>query len=136
MPVSRRHLTSSSHSTSDLAVAPVPVGEPLHPRHQARPLVSSEAFPVTGPRALPFAKVSGVAAMIDPLTWSQLQDTAVSGAERLPGRAGCFFATAIEGRFPSDVDALVRRLEDIRARNLTAQPRPRDQSRGIELGGR
>ena len=84
--------------SSDLAVAPVPVGEPLHPRHQARPLVSSEAFPVTGPRALPFAKVSGVAAMIDPVTWSQLQVTAVSGAERLPGRAGCFFATATEGR--------------------------------------
>jgi hypothetical protein len=38
--------------------------------------------------------------------------------------------------FPSDVDALVRRLDDIRARNLAAQTRPRDQSRGIELGGR
>ena len=38
--------------------------------------------------------------------------------------------------FPSDIDALVRRLDDIRARNLAAQTRPRDQSRGIELGGR
>jgi len=38
--------------------------------------------------------------------------------------------------FPSDVEALVRRLEDIRARSLAAQPRPRDRSRGIELGGR
>ena len=38
--------------------------------------------------------------------------------------------------FPSDVEALVRRLEDIRARSLAAQPRPRNRSRGIELGGR
>ena len=38
--------------------------------------------------------------------------------------------------FPSDVDALVERLEDIRARGLAAQPRPRDRSRGLELGGR
>jgi integrase len=38
--------------------------------------------------------------------------------------------------FPSDVDDLVRRLTDIRARSLAAQPRPRDRSRGIELGGR
>jgi hypothetical protein len=38
--------------------------------------------------------------------------------------------------FPSDVDDLVRRLDDIRARNLAAHTRPRDQSRGIELGGR
>jgi integrase len=36
--------------------------------------------------------------------------------------------------FPSDVDDLVRRLDDIQARNLAAPPRPRDQSRGIELG--
>jgi integrase len=38
--------------------------------------------------------------------------------------------------FPSDVDDLVRRLDDIRARSLAAPPRPRDRSRGIELGGR
>lgn len=38
--------------------------------------------------------------------------------------------------FPSDIEALARRLEDIRTRNLAAQPRPRNQSRGIELGGR
>ena len=38
--------------------------------------------------------------------------------------------------FPSDVEALIGRLEDIRARNLAAQPRPKDRSRGIELGGR
>jgi len=38
--------------------------------------------------------------------------------------------------FPSDVDALIRWLDDIRARNLAAHTRPRDQSRGIELGGR
>ena len=38
--------------------------------------------------------------------------------------------------FPSDVDDLVRRLDDIRARNLAAQTRPRDQSLGIELGRR
>jgi len=38
--------------------------------------------------------------------------------------------------FPSDVDDLIRRLTDIRARSLAAQPRPNDRSRGIELGGR
>jgi integrase len=38
--------------------------------------------------------------------------------------------------FPSDVDDLIGRLTDIRARSLAAQPRPRDRSRGIELGGR
>ncbi len=38
--------------------------------------------------------------------------------------------------FPSDVDDLVRRLADIRARSLAAPPRPRDRSHGIELGGR
>ncbi len=38
--------------------------------------------------------------------------------------------------FPSDVDDLVRRLADIRARSLAAPPRPRDRHRGIELGGR
>jgi integrase len=38
--------------------------------------------------------------------------------------------------FPSDVDDLVRRLTDIRARSLAAQPRPNDRTRGIELGGR
>ncbi|HDH26429.1 MAG TPA: site-specific integrase, partial [Actinobacteria bacterium] len=38
--------------------------------------------------------------------------------------------------FPSDVDTLIRRLDDIRARNRAAQTRPTDQSRGIELGGR
>ena len=38
--------------------------------------------------------------------------------------------------FPSDVEALIGRLEDIRARNLAAQPRPNERSRGIELGGR
>ncbi len=38
--------------------------------------------------------------------------------------------------FPSDVDDLVRRLDDIRTRNLAAQPRPNDRTRGIELGGR
>ncbi len=38
--------------------------------------------------------------------------------------------------FPSDVDALIRRLDDIRARNRAAQTRLTDQSRGIDLGGR
>jgi len=38
--------------------------------------------------------------------------------------------------FPSDVDELVRRLEDVRARGLAAQLRPSDRSRGIDLGGR
>ncbi|HSF86639.1 MAG TPA: site-specific integrase, partial [Acidimicrobiia bacterium] len=38
--------------------------------------------------------------------------------------------------FPSDIEALVGRLEDIRARNLAAQPRPRDQTRGIDIGGK
>ena len=38
--------------------------------------------------------------------------------------------------FPSDIDHLIRRLEDIRTRNLAAQPRPRDRSRGIDIGGR
>ena len=38
--------------------------------------------------------------------------------------------------FPSDVDDLVRRLDDIRARSLAAPPRPRDRPRGLELGGR
>lgn len=38
--------------------------------------------------------------------------------------------------FPSDVAALVRRLEDIRTQSLAAQPRPKDRSQGIELGGR
>ena len=38
--------------------------------------------------------------------------------------------------FPSDVDDLVRRLTDIRARSLAAPPRPRDRSHGIEIGGR
>jgi integrase len=38
--------------------------------------------------------------------------------------------------FPSDVEALIGRLEDIRARNLAAQPRPRDRVPGIDIGGR
>lgn len=38
--------------------------------------------------------------------------------------------------FSSDVEALIGRLEDIRARNLAAQPRPNERNRGIELGGR
>ena len=38
--------------------------------------------------------------------------------------------------FSSDVDDLVRRLADIRARSLAAQWRPRDRTRGMELGGR
>lgn len=38
--------------------------------------------------------------------------------------------------FPSDIDHLIRRLEDIRTRNLAAQPRPGDRSRGIDIGGR
>lgn len=38
--------------------------------------------------------------------------------------------------FASDVDDLVRRLDDIRTRNLAAQTRPNDRTRGIELGGR
>ncbi len=38
--------------------------------------------------------------------------------------------------FPSDVDALIRRLDDIRARNLAAQTRPNERTQGIEFGGR
>ncbi len=38
--------------------------------------------------------------------------------------------------FPSHIDALIRRLDDIRARNLAAQTRPNDPTRGLELGGR
>ncbi len=38
--------------------------------------------------------------------------------------------------FPSDIEALIGRLEDVRARSLAAQPRPRDRSHGLELGGR
>jgi integrase len=38
--------------------------------------------------------------------------------------------------FPSDVEALIGRLEDIRARSLAAQPRPNNRTRVIELGGR
>jgi len=38
--------------------------------------------------------------------------------------------------FPSDIEALVGRLEDIRARSLAAQSRPDERTRGIELGGR
>ena len=38
--------------------------------------------------------------------------------------------------FPSDIDALVRRLDDIWARNLTAQTRPNERTRGLELGAR
>ena len=38
--------------------------------------------------------------------------------------------------FPSDVDDLVQRLDDIRIRNLAAQTRPNERTRGIELGGR
>jgi integrase len=38
--------------------------------------------------------------------------------------------------FPSDVDTLARRLEDIRARNLAAQTRPNEHRRGIEFGRR
>ncbi|MDH3539409.1 MAG: site-specific integrase [Acidimicrobiia bacterium] len=38
--------------------------------------------------------------------------------------------------FPSDIEALVGRLEDIRARSLAAQTRPNKRSRGLELGGR
>jgi integrase len=38
--------------------------------------------------------------------------------------------------FPSDVEALIGRLEGIRARNLAAQPRPNERSRGIDIGGR
>lgn len=35
--------------------------------------------------------------------------------------------------FPSDI---VRRLDDIRTRNLAAQTRPNERTRGLELGGR
>jgi len=38
--------------------------------------------------------------------------------------------------FPSDVDALIRRLDDIRARNLAAPTLPNERTRGIEFGGR
>jgi hypothetical protein len=38
--------------------------------------------------------------------------------------------------FPSDIDALVGRLNDIRARNLAAQTRPNERTRGIEIDGR
>jgi hypothetical protein len=38
--------------------------------------------------------------------------------------------------FPAEVDALIRRLDDIRARNLAAQTRPNERTRGIEFGGR
>ena len=38
--------------------------------------------------------------------------------------------------FPSDVDTLARRLDDIRARSLAAQPRPNERTREIEFGGR
>ena len=38
--------------------------------------------------------------------------------------------------FPSDIEALIGRLEDIRAQSLAAQSRPRNRSQGIELGGR
>lgn len=38
--------------------------------------------------------------------------------------------------FPSDVEALIGRLEDIRTRNLAAQSRPNRLSRGIDIGGR
>jgi hypothetical protein len=37
---------------------------------------------------------------------------------------------------PPDVDALIRRLDDIRTRNLAAQTRPNEPTRGIEFGGR
>ncbi len=53
---------------------------------------------MTGPRALPSVNVPRVAAMIGPLTWSQIQVTAVTVAESLPGKRGCLSATAIEGR--------------------------------------
>jgi hypothetical protein len=38
--------------------------------------------------------------------------------------------------FPSDVEALIGRMEDIRTRNLAAQPRPNERPRGIDIGGR
>jgi hypothetical protein len=38
--------------------------------------------------------------------------------------------------FPSDVEALIGRLEGIRAQSLAAQPRPNERNRGIDLGGR
>jgi integrase len=38
--------------------------------------------------------------------------------------------------FPSDIDALARRLDDIRTRNLAAQTRPNERTRGLELGVR
>jgi integrase len=38
--------------------------------------------------------------------------------------------------FPSNVGALIRRLDDIRARNLAAQTRPNEHTQGIEFGGR
>ncbi len=38
--------------------------------------------------------------------------------------------------FGSDIEDLVRPLDDIRARAPAAQPRPNDRTRGIELGGR
>lgn len=37
--------------------------------------------------------------------------------------------------FPSDVEAPIGRLEDIRARSLAVQARPNDRSHGIEIGG-
>ncbi|MGZ8785708.1 MAG: hypothetical protein ACXW1Y_09130 [Acidimicrobiia bacterium] len=51
-------------------------------------------------------------------------------------RRGCCDLQRYTHLFPSDVDDLVRRLADIRVRSLAAQPRSRDRSRGIELGGR
>ena len=38
--------------------------------------------------------------------------------------------------FSSDIDDLIRHLDQIRARTPAAQPRPNDRTRGIELGGR
>lgn len=38
--------------------------------------------------------------------------------------------------FPSDIETLIGQLEDIRARNLAAPPRPNARSRGIELDRR
>ncbi len=39
-------------------------------------------------------------------------------------------------RFPSDVDALIRRLDDIRTRDLAAHTRPNELTQGIDFAGR
>ena len=68
------------------------------------------------------------------------RNSAGANAKAVQLQLGQSSITVAKGRhtylFPSDVDALARRLEDIRARSHAAQPRPKERPRGMNLDTR